>query len=224
MEASFFIILFFVVVGVLSLVKSLSGSTVKPPIDLNAKPFQSSRSVQTPLGSFLAYQYIGKDEQRFDFFAEVEYDEIDKSMIILIDGRGFGTKMKLDFQKRNSLIQIIDKAIEWSKKANDAELTANKLISSFTAVVSFKFDNQIYYVHDCKIYFNFYNDKEAISGSKIFILTNDYDIGGVSIPHPTIFIENHQFEKIKSLLSEETIQSVLNERTEKNRIQDEILT
>ena len=222
MDASFFIILFFVLVGVLSLIKTTSGSGKSNPIDSNAKPFQSSKLIS--IGSFKAYQHIGSNQTKFDFDSTIEYDNVDNSIIILIDGLRFGTKMKINSFQKNSLIDIIDKAIEWSEKANEAKLTADKLISSIQAIVSFFFNNEIYNFNSCDIKFYFYNDADDSTGSKIFLVSNKYDVGGVIIPPSIIWIDNSEFEKVKSIITEENIQSSLNEGAEKSKIVDEILT
>jgi len=222
MDASFFIILFFVFVGVLSLIKALSGSSKSELIDLNAKPFQASKLIS--IGSFKAYQHIGSDKTRFDFDATIEYDNVDNSIIILIDGLSFGTKMKINSFQKNSLIDIFNKAIEWSEKANEAKLTANKLISSIQSIVSFFFNNEIYNFNTCDIKFYFYNDADDSTGSKIFLVSNKYDVGGVIIPPSIVWIGNSEFEKIKSIITEENIQSTLNEGAKKSKIVDEILT
>ncbi len=210
----------FIVAGI---IKFFSTKNESLSIDVNKKTFQFEKSIPISIGSFKAYQYIGEDEQRFDFYCSIEYDKSDKAIIILIDGRKLGTKMKLDFNNRNSLVKIIDKAIEWEKKANEARLTANKLISSIIADVSFIFDNKTYFSENSEIKFNFYSDSSDNSEAKIFLVSNKFNVGGAIVPPAVIWIENNEFENIKLLLSEENLNSRLQQIAEHNMKVDEIL-
>lgn len=213
----------FFVIGLLFLlggiIKAVSGNSHNVPIDLNPKAFKSGNYVPILIGSFNSHQYI--NNERFDFISTVEYDKSDYTLIVLIDGRKMGTKMKLDKISRSYVIEIINKAIDWSEKAKEANLTATKLISTINTPVSFVVDKV--YFSNSEIKFDFYNDSNNSNGSAIMVISNKYDIGGVLTEPSIIFINRDQFEKVKLMITEESIKSVLNERAEKNEIVDEIL-
>lgn len=223
MEASFFIILFFVAVGVFSLVNGLK-SKEKPPISSEHKQNTFFKLDLVETGKFLAYQYIGENIKEHDFFCQVDCDRNGTYCYVLIDGRKARITMRLDQYQRKMLVGVIEKAKEWNEKARENQLEADKIISTITTQVSFEYDDDCYAFNNKDVNFKFFNDPSDVLGAKLMICSPAFKIESSILPASIIFVENHQFETALSILSEENIQSVLNERAEKKRIQDEILT
>lgn len=216
MEASFFIILFFVLVGVLSLVKMLSKNDSS-----ESGSFQITYlSEPIPIGSFSAKQ-LDDSNLGHIITCTMRYTEADKMIIILIDGRKLAVKMKLDKCGREEFINIINKSIDWGQKAVEANISCTKPISNIKCQVSFNFANGTY-TRDSDIKFNLFNIPGSENGYELMVNSNAYNVDESTLPPSVIFIENAELDKIKTMVSEENIDSKVNTYLENKKKGEEI--
>lgn len=216
MEASFFIILFFVLVGVLSLVKLVSHK------DLPDSGASHITHLSEPilLGLFSAKQLDDSNLEHI-ITCNVEYTQADKMIIVLIDGRKLAVKMKLDKFGREAFINIINKSIDWGQKAVEANISCTKPISNIKCQVSFNFANGTY-TRDSDIKFNLFNIPGSVNGYDLMVNSSAYNVNESTLPPSVIFIESNELDKIKTMVSEENIDSMVNAYLENKKKEEEI--